>query len=121
MTTDGNFFSGAYLDRRSEERIVAGWLAEARADRRTLYIAMQGTMALMQQPQSGEPTEVAFLTADDPLVQGADADSQVLLGWFREQRCVLVELPDTVEPVEPARRFAELRPLACNLAPEEAG
>ena len=124
MTTDGNFFSGAYLDRRSEERTATGWLAAARADSRTLYIAMQGTMALMQQPQSGEPgepTEVAFLTADDPLVQGADADSQVLLGWFREQRCVLVELPETIELVEPARTFAELRPLACNLPPEEAG
>ncbi|MEP7312997.1 MAG: hypothetical protein ABI859_10465 [Pseudomonadota bacterium] len=45
MTTDGNFFSGAYLDRRSEERSAAGWLAQARADSSTLYIPMQGTKA----------------------------------------------------------------------------
>ncbi|MEP7312999.1 MAG: NAD(+) diphosphatase [Pseudomonadota bacterium] len=121
MTTDGNFFSGAYLDRRSEERSAAGWLAQARADSGTLYMAMQGTMALMQQPGTGEPTEVAFLSADHPLVQGANAESQVLLGWFRQQRCVLVELPKGIETSEPARQFAELRPLACNLPPEEAG
>ena len=121
MTSHGNFFSGPYLDRRAEERVAESWLALARADSGTLYIAMQGTMALMEQAASGEPTEVAFLTAEDPLVRGADAQSQVLLGWFREQRCVLVELPADAEPAASARQFAELRPLACNLAPEDAG
>lgn len=121
MTSDGNFFSGAYLDRRAEERLSVQWLEAARADPSTLYMAMRGTMALMRKAQAGDPTEVAFLSADDPLVLAADAESQVLLGWFREQRCVLVELAPGFEPEMVDRQFAELRPLACNLAPEDAG
>jgi len=117
----GNFFSGQYLDRRAEERGGADWLAEARADADTLYVAMRGTMALVHPPASetGGST-AAFLSADDPRTAIADPERQVLLGWFRGRRCLLLEL-DADAAEREGERFAELRPLACDLPADEAG
>jgi NAD+ diphosphatase len=113
-----NFFSGAYLDRRSEARESADWLAEARADRSTRYVVASGTVHLLQ---GADPPQVLFLSSEHPLVQTANEQELVLLGWYRETRVVLVELgsPDAQALPEGAR-FEELRPLSAKLAEEEA-
>jgi NAD+ diphosphatase len=126
MTLPGNYFSGDYLDRRSEERTADEWLAAARADPHTRFIAMHGTAALMSLDESGAATRIAFLGHEDPRVADANAERQVLLGWFRGARCILVELDPAISETDSARaangeQFAELRPLACNLAPDDAG
>jgi NAD+ diphosphatase len=117
-----NLFAGAYLDRRAEARLRHDWLAEARSDPATRYLAMRTGAALTLHPAEGDPARIAFLSGDDPRVMAAvNPEHSVLLGWFRECRCVLVELSADAPVHEPQERLAELRPLANELAPAEAG
>src|SRR5579872_4860547 len=115
-----NFFSGPYIDRRAEEREHADWARAALEDPRTLYLLASGTRQLVfTQP---EP-RIAFLEGATAGVQTyADRGRVVLLGWFRERRCVLVEVEDHA-PGELPRdaSFEELRPLSPLLTGEEAG
>ena len=114
-----NFFAGPYIDRRSEAREAAAWLSEARADPHTHYVVATGTTQLVQ--DEVEP-RIALLPGAHPLVQTAADDDLVLLGWFQDTRCILLELP-AGKPVEPpsGTRFEELRPLSSRLPAEEAG
>jgi len=118
-----NFFAGPYLDRRAELREAADWLASAREDSSTLYMVSRGTtQLLLAQP---EP-RIAFVPADHPLIRAADESQLVLMGWFRGQRTVLLDLgpintQDTEEELLPGARFEELRPLANTLPAEEGG
>jgi NAD+ diphosphatase len=118
-----NCFAGPYLDRRAEEREIAGWLAAARADAGTLYVIGRGTTQLM----FAEPEpRIAFVTGSHALVRDASEAQLVLLGWFRGARCVLLDLdpaaavPGELEAVSGAR-LEELRPLSNLLAADEAG
>ena len=113
---DRNFLAGPYIDRRAELREVEHWLEDARRDTSTRYLFVQGTALAIR----GQPAEAAFVSADHPLVQAASPETLVLLGWFREVRCVLVQLDATVLP-PPDMRFEELRPLASELEAGEAG
>jgi NAD+ diphosphatase len=67
--------------------------------------------------------EIAFLNGSHVLVVGARDDDLTLLGWYRGERCVLVEvneaaLTPTAIPVDSELR--ELRPLAPLLPPDSA-
>jgi len=118
-----NFFAGPYLDRRGEEREVAGWLDAARADASTLYVIGRGTAQLLF-PEP-EP-RIAFVTGDHPLIRQATDAQLVLLGWFRGARCVLLDL-DAGSSVAgelewvPGAKLEELRPLSNLLPADEAG
>jgi NAD+ diphosphatase len=114
-----NFFSGPYIDRRAEAREQAGWIRAALEDPETLYLLGSGTRHLVY--TRPEP-RIAFLAAREAAAATADQTRLVLLGWFRDRRCVLVELGD--EPALELPRnasFEELRPLSPLLAAEEAG
>jgi len=114
-----NFFSGPYLERRAEAREDPDWIAAARADPATLYLAGHGTAHLLH---ADGPPRIAFLAHGAPLVRAADEASLVLLGWFRGMRCVLLDLPPGQAVGAPAgTAFEELRPLAPLLAADEAG
>ena len=120
--TPENLFAGDYLDRRANARLSSSWLEEARADADTLYLAMRGSAALMRATpeQPGDPV-IALLSANDPRVlAAADPDRLMLLGWFRDRRCVLLDLDPTNDVLQ-GESFAELRPLANQLPPHEAG
>src|SRR5438046_5083093 len=85
-----NFFSGPYLERRAEAREDPDWIASARADPATLYLVGHGTAHLLH---ADSPPRIAFLAHGAPLVRAADEASMVLLGWFRDRRCVVLDLP----------------------------
>lgn len=114
-----NFFAGPYIDRRAEEREHADWARLALEDPQTLYVLGSGTRQLVYtQP---EP-RIAFLEGRHAAVAAAGHDRLVLLGWFRERRCVLVEVGEE-DPLEtpPQASFEELRPLSPLLSGDEAG
>jgi NAD+ diphosphatase len=114
-----NFFSGPYIERRAEERENPRWLAEARADPATRYLIAQGTTQLLR--DSAEP-RIALLGHDAPLLGATESGSEILLGWFRGERCLLLELPAGGSFELPAgTQLAELRPLSALLPAEEAG
>ena len=114
-----NFFSGPYIDRRAEVRDEAGWLEAALADPATTFLLGRGTTHLLYaDPQP----RIAFLTREHPAVRAADARQFVLLGWFRDARCVLIDLePDWSEARPAGTSFQELRPLSPLLRGDEAG
>jgi NAD+ diphosphatase len=119
-----NFFSGPYIDRRSEAREAAAWLSEALADASTRYLVGCGTAQLLS--GAGSESRIAFLSGDHPIVQsatraGSDQSRLTLLGWFRDARCVLVDLgPECTAELPPGARFEELRPLANRVPADEA-
>lgn len=113
------FFSGPYLDRRSEMRETDAGLEEARADPNVRYIVSCGTAHLMR----GGPTEprIAFLPGGDPAVRSARLEDLVLLGWFEGSPCILVDLGDGCAVELPENtRLEELRPLATRVSRGEA-
>jgi NAD+ diphosphatase len=116
-----NFFAGPYIDRRADEREHAGWARTAFEDPATLYLLASGTRHLVYtQPVP----RIAFLegAAAAPLIAAAGESRLVLLGWFRERRCVLVEVPGEAGAQWPEHAsFEELRPLSPLLAGDEAG
>jgi len=115
-----NFFAGPYIDRRAEEREHADWAGQALADPQTLYLLGSGTRHLVYtQPQP----RIAFLDgAVAAVLAAADQSRLALLGWFRERRCVLLEIGDAALPqLPPHASFEELRPLSPLLAGDEAG
>ena len=114
-----NFFSGPYIDRRAEAREDDGWLEDALVDPQAHFLLACGTGQLVH---TGAAPRIAFLSASHPAVTEADPSRAVLLGWFRERRCVLVELEPGIPPELPSgTSFEELRPLSPLLAGDEAG
>lgn len=117
------FFAGPYIDRRSEVREAPSWLADAWADPHTRYLVSRGTGQLVRTAgeESAEP-RIAFLAGDHPWVRAAAPEDLVLLGWFHDAPCVLVELgaSGALELPE-GTAFEELRPLSSRVARDEAG
>jgi NAD+ diphosphatase len=113
-----NFFSGPYLERRAEAREDAHWIQAARADPSTRYLIGQGSAQLLT--VDPEPA-LALLANDAPLVRAAAEEELLLLGWFRGERLVFIDLPPQRHvPLPPGSRFEELRPLAPLLGADEA-
>jgi NAD+ diphosphatase len=114
-----NFFAGPYIDRRTEERERPGWAQAALEDPQTLYLLASGTRHLVYtQP---EP-RIAFLEGAAARLVAADESRLVLLGWFRERRCVLVEVGDqTPAELPQGAAFEELRPLSPLILGDEGG
>jgi NAD+ diphosphatase len=114
-----NFFSGPYIDRRAEAREDPEWLDVALSDPATLYLLAKGTTQLVQ--TKPEP-RIEFVTRDHPVVREADPRQFTLLGWFRDTRCVLVELePERSVTLPENASFEELRPLSPLLRGDEPG
>lgn len=121
MTHD-NFFASGFLDRRADARLEPGWLDEARDDGRTLYLLMRQGAALVRPQAEGLLSRLALLAGSDPRVAVAcECGFAVLLGWYGERRCVLLDLPAELELATEGEVFAELRPLASELPASEAG
>lgn len=114
MSIRPTLFSGTFLDRRAELRDDPGWIAAARADPGTQYVLSEGPRQLVSVAPG---MDVAWLRNGDPLVSTAGDDSLTLLGWFRGERTVLIELGpgavtrDSLE-LPAATELRELRPLA---------
>jgi NAD+ diphosphatase len=117
-----NPFAGAYLDRRTEARLREDWLADARGDACTIYMAMRQGAALVHPARPGDPPRMAFLSGADPRITATqDPEHLVLLGWYETRRCVLVDLPPEQAIEHDGEIFSELRPLAADLPATEAG
>jgi len=116
-----NFLAGPYLDRRAMLREDEGWHDAARQDPDTLFLLARGTAQLVLT----EPApRIAFVSAAHPLVHTAPEHSMLLLGWYRDMRCVMVEVDDDAAAgaaLPQGARFEELRPLTPLLDADEAG
>lgn len=121
-----NLFAGPYLDRRAEERCDPHWLPAALRDPGTLYLLMREGAALMRRAEEAGPAQgmprLALVAGTDWRVTAmADPARMVLLGWYEQRRCVLVDLTDELATTDDGEEFTELRPLASELPANEAG
>ena len=120
MTIRPTLFAGPFLERRAELRDDPTWVAAARGDPATRYIVGAGATQLVT---AGQSVEIVFLEGSHVLVAGAGDEQLTLLGWYRGERCVLVELgdPDAARAALPAdAELRELRPLAPLLPADSA-
>ena len=116
MTTDQNVFAGAFVDRIGERRKDPDWLAEALADRRTLFVPVWGERCLV----GGDPPAAVLLdrTAIDGFLNDDDA---IFLGLFRDHPAFAVSIDGNVEaPFGDLGEFKDLRFLGTVLPPDEA-
>jgi NAD+ diphosphatase len=105
------------LQRRAEMRAQPDWVESARADPDTVYLICRGTAHLVHQDRE---TSIALLRAAELDLDAIDASRLVLLGWFRNQRCVMVDLPPELTLTPAGTAYEELRPLLPLQAPDEA-
>lgn len=118
MASEHNVFAGPYIDRRSDAREDADWLAAARGDADTLYLIARGTTHLVRrEPDVG----IEFLRGADPLVNVARDRDLVLLGWRDGRRIVLVESNASDAAPIAGAAFEELRALSLDLPSADAG
>jgi NAD+ diphosphatase len=112
-------FAGPFLERRAELRDDPEWITAARNDAATRYLLTSGAAQLVT---GGPAVEIAFLNGSHVLVAGARDDDLTLLGWYRGERCVLVEVSDSTlaHTALPGSELRELRPLAPLLPPDSA-
>ncbi len=105
------------LQRRAEERRHPDWVRAARADPGTRFLVSRGTSHLVRRdPQ----VEIVFLAAGDLALGAIDDADLVLLGWFRGERCVLVDLPPERSLSVPGAVYEELRALLPLLGEDQA-
>jgi NAD+ diphosphatase len=103
--------------RHADRRQESDWVGVARADPGTRYVISKGTAHLVRR----EPTtSIAFLGNDNEAIAAIDASRFVLLGWFRGERCVLVDLPPDLSLAPPGTEYEELRPLLPLQSADEA-
>lgn len=120
MTIRPTLFAGPFLERRAELRDDPGWISAARGDPATRYVLGSGATQLVT---AGTSVEIVFLEGSHALVAGARDEELTLLGWYRGERCVLVELsdPEAARATLPTgAELRELRPLAPLLPPDSA-
>lgn len=96
------------LDRRAEARLDPDWVRAAAQDPTTGYLITRGTQHLIH---SGTEPHIAFLRAGHPVIDSLPQSNLMLLGWYRGERVVAVDLPDDVPLQLPGTEFQELRPL----------
>jgi NAD+ diphosphatase len=109
--------AGRYLDRRAEEREVADWFERAVADSSTRFLIAHRTTQLV----AADAGFGALLLPPDRVHRNAlTPESAVLLGWYRGERCVLLQVDDPA-PFAGLGRFEELRPLMQALDQDEVG
>jgi NAD+ diphosphatase len=68
----------------------------------------------------GDTTTIAFLDSSARLVQEADPEQLVQLGWYQGKRCVLVSVTPAADQWPPGTQLEELRPLLTQLPVSEA-
>jgi NAD+ diphosphatase len=121
---DPNFLAGPYIDRRAEWRERHDWPEQARNDPQARFMVARGTAQLI----AGAQPSIVFVDATHPLVRRATDQDLVLLGWYRDAQCLLLQLDEADDAAAALAvaanddaRFEDLRPLAPQIDATEAG
>lgn len=114
-----NTLAGPYLDRVAHLRQDEARLRAALDDPATLYVPVWRTRSLILRSEAGWKAQ---LLSDTRGFIGADPSQLILLGEFRSTLCFAFELPAGEPPgIDAQGEFQDLRSIAGELPPEEAG
>jgi NAD+ diphosphatase len=118
-----NTFAGNPLDRASDRRVDAAWLAEQLASPDSLGIALWNGRPLVE-PDGEDGVRIAYLTARLAGELAGGAERLLFMGLAKGTAVFAVDLEGGLDPGEGQLRgmgaFEELRPIAARLPPPEA-
>jgi NAD+ diphosphatase len=107
-----HFYAGQYLDRASDRRKDAAWLAQMLADPQTRYVPVWQHKSLIS---SGSDSAAVLLESR----VGESAGEPILLGEFRGRIVFALEM--SAPPASAVGEFLDLRTAAAMLNADEAG
>ncbi|HEY5106842.1 MAG TPA: NAD(+) diphosphatase [Caulobacteraceae bacterium] len=123
LTAFTNTFAGNPLDRASERRGDAAWLAEKLADPESLAIALWNGKPLVETGKDGA-VQIAYLQAAMAGELSAGAERLLFLGLWKEAAVFALDLEGAADPADgPLQglgRFEDLRAIALALPPADA-
>ena len=119
-------FAGNPLDRASERRGDASWMAEAWDNPNAIAIALwNGSPLVEDAPGDGKTAQIAYLPAAMARRVAVEADRQLFLGLWKGTPVFAIDLEDdadpTAGPLAGMGRFEDLRAAAPRLPAPDAG
>jgi NAD+ diphosphatase len=115
-----NLFAGPYLDRAAHQRQDAAWFDAALADARSRVVPVWNARSSLV-TEGDEPRAALLDLASLPPERRCAADL-VLLGRYEGDPCFALDIESAEPPpLRPGTRFADLRAIASQLPPDEAG
>ncbi|MGI8841243.1 MAG: NAD(+) diphosphatase [Caulobacteraceae bacterium] len=118
-----NTFAGNPLDRASDRRADAGWLAEKLAAADSLALAVWNGRPLVEDAKGGG-AQIAWLTADRARALACGPEHLLFLGLWKGAAVFAVDLEGGADPadgpLEGLGRFEDLRAIALTLSPPDA-
>ena len=122
LDTFQNTFAGNPLDRASDRRIDAAWIAEKLAAADSLAVAIWNGKLLVEKGADG--TQVSYIPAKMADDLAAGSERLLFLGLWKETAVFAIDFEGPVDPVDgPLQglgRFEELRGVALDLPASEA-
>ena len=115
-----NLFAGPYLDRAAHQRQDAAWFDAALAAARSRVVPVWNARSSLV-TEGDEPRAALLDLASLPPERRCAADL-VLLGRYEGDPCFALDIESAEPPpLRPGTRFADLRAIASQLPPDEAG
>jgi len=123
LTAFTNTFAGNPLDRASDRRVDAAWLAERLADPASLAVAMWNGKPLVECGKDGG-TQIAYLQAGLADELSGGPERLLFLGLWKETAVFAVDIEGSADPADGPLaglgRFEDLRAIALGLPPSDA-
>ncbi len=118
-----NTFAGSPLNRASEKRADAAWVAKRLADPNSLAVAMWNGRPLIEDAPGGG-ARIAYLAAELARQLSGGPETRLFLGLWRETAVFAVDLEGEADPADGPLsglgRFEDLRAIAANLPGPDA-
>jgi NAD+ diphosphatase len=123
LSAFANTFSGNPLNRASDRRVDAAWIAEQLAKPASLAVAMWNGRPLVETAKDGG-AQIAYLPAGMARELSGGPERLLFLGLWNEIAVFAVDLEGSADPadgpLEGLGRFEDLRAIALTLPPPDA-
>jgi NAD+ diphosphatase len=118
-----NTFAGNPLNRASERRVDASWLAEKLAAPDSLGVAIWNGKPFVEKAKDGK-TQIAYLSADMARELAGGDERLLFMGLWNDIAVFAVDIEGAADPadgsLEGLGRFDDLRAIALDLPPADA-
>lgn len=120
-----NTFAGNPLDRASDRRPDAAWVAAQLGSAESLAVAMWNGRPLVEKAEDGKGVQIAYLPARLAGELSGGPERLLFLGLWKETAVFAVDFETPADPTDGPLQglgaFQDLRQIALHLTPAEAG
>ncbi|MFI4933955.1 MAG: NAD(+) diphosphatase [Caulobacterales bacterium] len=124
LTAFMNTFAGNPLNRASDRRADAQWVAEKLADPESLAISLWNGKPLVEDAKQGKGVQIAYVRADLARELSGGAERLLFMGLWKETAVFALDMEGTADPADGPLsglgRFEDLRAIALTLPPADA-